>query len=201
MLSICSIYRSDCVDHTTRTFTHLLATLAEVIRSSSEHTHHYTWFVELAKSFHSIQTSLVAPSEQFGVVCHGDLCWSNTMFKYASHPSGFPTALKFIDFQSSRFASLVTDILSFFFTSVSSTTRRSHLPHLLQVLLWLNRKINLITSQAYYTTFTAATELLHYSGPMFSLEQLMEEFQDKIMFGFLEGIWYLDIIYQVRFNI
>ena len=28
------------------------------------------------------------------------------------------------------------------------------------------------------------------------LQELEEEFEDKILFGFLEGIWYLDIIYQ-----
>lgn len=30
------------------------------------------------------------------------------------------------------------------------------------------------------------------------LQELEEEFEDKILFGFLEGIWYLDIIYQAR---
>ena len=30
------------------------------------------------------------------------------------------------------------------------------------------------------------------------MQELEEEFEDKILFGFLEGIWYLDIIYQVR---
>ena len=29
------------------------------------------------------------------------------------------------------------------------------------------------------------------------VQELEEEFEDKILFGFLEGIWYLDIIYQV----
>ena len=28
------------------------------------------------------------------------------------------------------------------------------------------------------------------------VQELEEEFEDKILFGFLEGIWYLDIIYQ-----
>ena len=28
------------------------------------------------------------------------------------------------------------------------------------------------------------------------MQELEEEFEDKILFGFLEGIWYLDIIYQ-----
>ena len=31
---------------------------------------------------------------------------------------------------------------------------------------------------------------------MFSLDELKEEFQERILFGFLEGIWSLDLIYQ-----
>ena len=33
------------------------------------------------------------------------------------------------------------------------------------------------------------------------LQELEEEFEDKILFGFLEGIWYLDIIYQASKHI
>ena len=37
---------------------------------------------------------------------------------------------------------------------------------------------------------------LNYSGEIFSLAELQDEFQDRILFGFLEGIWSLDILYQ-----
>ena len=37
---------------------------------------------------------------------------------------------------------------------------------------------------------------LNYSGSIFTLDELKEEFQERILFGFLEGIWSLDIIYQ-----
>jgi len=42
----------------------------------------------------------------------------------------------------------------------------------------------------------AAAKSLNFTGELFTLEELEEEFEDKILFGFLEGIWYLDIIYQ-----
>ena len=51
----------------------------------------------------------------------GDLWLSNILFKYATHPDTgetLPVEVKFIDFQSARFASLATDLVLFLFTSV-----------------------------------------------------------------------------------
>ena len=60
------------------------------------------------------------------------------MFKYGDEGeagvSGAPTEVKFIDFQSARLASLVTDLLSFAFTSMSSTVRRNNIYDLLEVI-------------------------------------------------------------------
>ena len=50
--------------------------------------------------------------------------------------------------------------------------------------------------QLYHATFILSAHSLNYSGAIFTLEELKEEFQDRILFGFLEGIWSLDIIYQ-----
>ena len=50
--------------------------------------------------------------------------------------------------------------------------------------------------QLYHATFILSAHSLNYSGPIFTLEELKEEFQDRILFGFLEGIWTMDIIYQ-----
>ena len=51
----------------------------------------------------------------------GDLWLSNVLFRYATHPDTgetIPVEVKFIDFQSARFASLATDLILFLFTSV-----------------------------------------------------------------------------------
>ena len=50
--------------------------------------------------------------------------------------------------------------------------------------------------QLYHATLILSAHSLNYSGPIFTLEELKEEFQDRILFGFLEGIWTMDIIYQ-----
>ena len=44
-----------------------------------------------------------------------------------------PKEVKFIDFQSARLCSLVTDILTFCFTSMSSTLRREYISQILEV--------------------------------------------------------------------
>ena len=132
-----SLYRKDTYEFTNRTLTPIMASLAEVIRSSPTHSDNYEWFVELAKNFHWIQTRMVEPCDKFGVICHGDLWWSNILFRYDSENKEEnetkPTEVKFIDFQSARIASLVTDILAFTFTSLSSILRREHIYTLLEV--------------------------------------------------------------------
>ena len=48
----------------------------------------------------------------------------------------------------------------------------------------------------YYSTFVVSCHTLNCSRELFTLEELKQEFRNKVIFGFLEGIWYLDIIYQ-----
>ena len=74
---------------------------------------------------------MVKPGGDFDVICHGDLWWSNIFFKYDINEQ--PLEVKFIDFQSSRVCSLVTDLLAFTFTSLPSHIRREHINSLLKV--------------------------------------------------------------------
>ena len=64
---------------------------------------------------------MVRPKNAFAVICHGDLWLSNILFKYSNtdlQAELRPFEVKFIDFQSARFASLATDLVLFLFTSV-----------------------------------------------------------------------------------
>lgn len=69
-----------------------------------------------------IQMEMVRPKNAFAVICHGDLWLSNILFKYDNVQTDQmeirPFEVKFIDFQSARFASLATDLVLFLFTSV-----------------------------------------------------------------------------------
>ena len=46
-----------------------------------------------------------------------------------------PKEVKFIDFQSSRISSLVTDLLTFTFTSMPSNLRREYINEMLEVAI------------------------------------------------------------------
>ena len=54
-----------------------------------------------------------------------------SLFRYCD--TGEPREVKFIDFQSARMSSLVTDLLTFTFTSLSSTLRREYVEQMLEV--------------------------------------------------------------------
>jgi len=195
-----SLYRESTADFTKRTITPVMASLAELIRNTPGYECHYDWFVDLARNFHQIQMKSVRAKNEFAVICHGDLWLSNILFKYhrdnnsedaaaaSSQGQGqtgnsglVPTEVKFIDFQSARFASLATDLVLFLFTSVQVDLRRQMLGELVSL---------------YYTTFLVSVRSLNVSGEIYSMEELLIEIEDHIIYGFLEGIWYLDIVHH-----
>ena len=54
-----SLYTKDTYEYTRRTMTPVMASLAELIRSTEKYKDNYEWFVELAKNFHWIQSKMV----------------------------------------------------------------------------------------------------------------------------------------------
>jgi hypothetical protein len=68
-----SLYRENTSDFTKRTITPVMASLAELLRSTQGYEQHYDWFIELAKNFHQIQMEMVKPKNDFAVICHGNV--------------------------------------------------------------------------------------------------------------------------------
>ncbi|XP_069675924.1 uncharacterized protein [Periplaneta americana] len=105
--------------------------------------------------------------DSFRVLNHGD-CWiNNMMFKYDSN-TGEIVDMKFVDFQASRFASPVLDLLSFFYASTCEDVRLHHMDHLVQ---------------EYHEDLCLTLSALDCDAHVFPLEKLRREMEDKAMYG------------------
>ncbi|XP_062537181.1 uncharacterized protein LOC134205682 isoform X2 [Armigeres subalbatus] len=69
-------------------------------------------------------------AEPYAVICHGD-CWNNNMlFK---HENGNPVDIRLLDWQISRYASPVLDLMYFIFTASTKAFRDKHYKTLLDI--------------------------------------------------------------------
>lgn len=70
-------------------------------------------------------------AEPYAVICHGD-CWSNnTMFKHNEQKT--PIEVSLIDWQISRYASPVTDLLYYLFSCTTKELRDNHYDEFLRI--------------------------------------------------------------------
>ncbi|EDW87092.2 uncharacterized protein LOC6526258 [Drosophila yakuba] len=70
------------------------------------------------------------PDGPFTSIIHCDFWINNLMFRYG--PSGTPTALKIIDFQTAQYDSVVHDIISFLLSSVDTAILEIEFEHMLE---------------------------------------------------------------------
>ena len=73
-----SLYSRDTYEYTRRTMTPVMASLAELVRSTPQYEDNYEWFVELAKNFHWIQSKMVESVDK--VFIHLSICIPNKVF-------------------------------------------------------------------------------------------------------------------------
>ncbi|CAG9815488.1 unnamed protein product [Phaedon cochleariae] len=71
------------------------------------------------------------PNETWGTICHADFWMSNTML--LNSPSGKPTSSKIVDLQLASYASALTDLVFFLFTSVINSVLEKSYEDLLKV--------------------------------------------------------------------
>uniref|UniRef100_A0A1B6DZ85 CHK kinase-like domain-containing protein n=1 Tax=Clastoptera arizonana TaxID=38151 RepID=A0A1B6DZ85_9HEMI len=66
---------------------------------------------------------IVEPEEPIAVLCHGDFCRNNILFKYED---GRPIGVSFFDLGTSRYSSPAVDLSFFLFLNVPSQLRKDH---------------------------------------------------------------------------
>uniref|UniRef100_A0A1B6HIT1 CHK kinase-like domain-containing protein n=1 Tax=Homalodisca liturata TaxID=320908 RepID=A0A1B6HIT1_9HEMI len=80
---------------------------------------------------HSLMKGLCKPEEPFAVLCHGDFCRNNMVFRYDA--DGKPEDVRFFDMATARYASPAIDLSFFLFLNTSVELRRTRWDELLQV--------------------------------------------------------------------
>uniref|UniRef100_A0A1B6CTQ1 CHK kinase-like domain-containing protein n=1 Tax=Clastoptera arizonana TaxID=38151 RepID=A0A1B6CTQ1_9HEMI len=93
-----------------------------------EHREILTSFVERLDDPFMYLKHLVEPEEPIAVLCHGDFCRNNILFKY---DGGKPVEVSFFDFGTSRYCSPVIDLSLFIFMNVPSKVRKDRWDDLL----------------------------------------------------------------------
>lgn len=69
-------------------------------------------------------SDLLKTSEKMSVICHGDYCRNNVLYRYDD--GGQPVAMKMFDIATARLSSPVIDIAFFLFLNTTSELRRKH---------------------------------------------------------------------------
>lgn len=113
--------------------------------------------------FAYVNNVVTAVNEPMGVICHGDFCRNNVMFKYEN---GKPVDVKFFDLATVRYGSPMLDFCFFFFLNCSEHSRKVHKEEYLRV---------------YYDALKKASGNIEVP----SLEEFTEEFRQKAVMGLL----------------
>lgn len=112
--------------------------------------------------------SLITPKEPMAVICHGDFWINNMLFKY--NKENIVEEIRFVDLQVTRYASPVTDILLFIYTSTEKGLTRHYYDNLIEV---------------YHKELTKTISENASNTPLISLKQLLDDIEAHALFSFL----------------
>lgn len=88
------------------------------------------FLAKVDNDFLSILLEIVSPKDPLAVICHGDFCRNNMLFKYEN---GKPVDIRFFDIATSRLASPAIDISFILFLNTSQELRKNHWDDLLKI--------------------------------------------------------------------
>jgi hypothetical protein len=136
---------------------------------------------------------LMEPKEPLAVLCHGDFCRNNILFRYES---GKPREAVLFDFQTFTYASPVIDLSLFMYLNTSSELRNQHWDDLFgEYHVTLTRTLARILG-------CSVEELL----PDYGLEQFQKDFVAHGFYGYMICSYFLgqmsmDREDQINFNV
>ncbi|XP_045586381.2 uncharacterized kinase-like protein D1044.1 [Procambarus clarkii] len=122
----------------------------------------------------------LARNSKFDVFCHGD-CWmNNVLFRY--NEDGDPVEVMLLDLQFNRVASPATDLNYFLCIGLHGNDRKANWRDFLS---------------SYYDIFRSVMEAGGRDMP-FSLEELHQEYRDKMEYGIIYAIFFLPFLLGER---
>lgn len=127
--------------------------------------------LNLLKDPYKIKRFLSSPEEPLAVICHGDFCNNNILYRYDR--SGKPIDCVFLDFQMCQYASPAIDLFYFMYMHTSSDLRNNHWEDLLK-MYWDTLRL----------TVPRSIEIP-------SLEDHLRHFGKRAVYGYITCSWFI----------
>jgi len=129
---------------------------------------------------------IILEKSNTNVICHGDLWINNLMFHYNTINNKCDNCY-LIDLQSIRYTSPIIDLLHFIYTSTIKQVRYQYLYQLLND--YHNSLIDTLTIHLYNNV-----NILDAYKKQFNINNIINEFKNKSIYGFGVGLWLLPAI-------
>lgn len=124
-------------------------------------------------------------SNNWKVICHGDLWINNLMFHYHN---GKVKHVKFVDLQTIRYTNLSCDILMFLYSSTDGELRNKHMDQLIQIY-----QESLISNLREYLEKKYRRELTMLEKE-FSFDNIKQELAAKSLYGLGTSLWVMPAV-------
>nr|XP_014291829.1 uncharacterized protein LOC106690786 [Halyomorpha halys] len=132
--------------------------------------------LSLLKCPNKTRELIAFPEEPFGVICHGDYCNNNILYKFDENDK--PIDCVFIDFQFSKYGSVAIDVFFFLCLNTDAEVRGKYWDEILKL---------------YWDTLRKCVPN-HISVP--SLEKFLEHFAGRVIYGYTIASFFLPIMME-----